>query len=99
MVNGFSYLGKDTQRPKNQSLIEYVVTKLAEPFLNEGRNIICDNLFNSVKLANSLNIKKITIVGTVNKIQREVRKTIKTMKLPLYSTSTFENEGLTLTVY
>ena len=99
LVNGFLYLGKDTQRPKNQSLTEYVVTKLAEPFLNEWRNITCDNFFTSVKLANSLRSKKTTIVGTVNKIRREVPKAIKTMKLPLYSTRIFKNEGLTLTVY
>ena len=99
LVNGFPYLGKDTQRPKSQSLTEYVVTKLAEPFLNEGRNITCDNFFTSVKLANSLKSKKTTIVGTMNKIRREVPKAIKTMKLPLYSTRIFKNEGITLTVY
>ena len=54
LVNGFSYLGKDAQRPTNQSLSEYVVTKLVEPFLNGGRNITCDNFFTSVTLAKTL---------------------------------------------
>ena len=45
LVNGFPLLGKDTQMAKNQSLKEYVVTKLAEPFLNEGRTITCDKFF------------------------------------------------------
>ena len=99
LVNGFPYLGKDTKRPKNQSLTEYVVTKLAEPFLNERRNITFDNFFTSMKLPNSLRSKKTTFAGTVNKIRREVPKAIKTMKQPLYSTRIFKNEGLTLTVY
>ena len=38
-------------------------------------------------------------MGTVNEIRSEVPKTIKTLKLPLYSTRIFKNEGLTLTVY
>ena len=52
-----------------------------------------------MKLANSIKNKKTIIVGTVNKVRREVPKTIKTMKLPLYSTRIFKNEGLTLAVY
>ena len=97
-VNEFLYLGKDAQRPTNQSVSEYVVTILAEPFLNEGRNITCDNFFTSVTLAKSLKSKKTSIVGTVNKIRREVPKAIKTIKLPLYSTRIFKNDELTLTV-
>ena len=64
---------------------------------NETLPTIISSLF--VKLANSLKSKKITNVGTVNKIRREEPKAIKTMKLPLYSTRMFKNEGLTLTVY
>ena len=99
LVNGFPYLGKDAQRPTNQLVSEYVVTKLAEPFINEGRNITCDNFFTSVTLAKLLKSKKTSIVGTVNKIRREVAKPIKTIKLPLYSTRILKNEKLTLTVY
>ena len=98
-MNGLPYLGKDAQRPANQSVSEYAVTKLPEPFLNEGRNITCDNFFTSVTLAKSLKSKKTSIVGTVNKIRREVPKSIKTTKLPLYSTRIFKNKELTLTIY
>ena len=99
LVNGFPYLGKDDQRPTNKSVSEYVVTKLAEPFLNERRNITCDNFFTSVTLAKLLKIKKTSILGIVNKIRMEVPKAIKTIKLPLYSTRIIKNEELTLTVY
>ena len=77
----------------------YIVTKLARPFLNERRNITCDSFFTSMKLPNALKNKKTTVVGTVNNTRREGLKAIKTIKLPLYSTSIFKNEGLTLTVY
>ena len=83
----------------NQSLTEYVATKLTEPFLREGRNITCDHFFTSVKLAYSLKSKKTVTVGIVDEIGRVVPKAIKTMKLPLYSTWIFKNEGFTLTVY
>ena len=98
-MNGLPYLGKDAQRPTNQSMSEYAVMKLAEPFLNKGRNIICDNFFISVTLAKSLKSKKTSIVGTVNQIRREVPKSIKTTKLPPYSTRIFKNKELALTVY
>ena len=99
LVNRFPYLGKDAQRPTNQSVSEYVVTKLAEPFFNKGQSITCDNFFTSVTLAKLLKSKKTSIVGTVNKIRREVPKAIKNIKLPLYSTRIFKNEELTLMVY
>ena len=56
-------------------------------------------MFTSVELAKSLKSKKTTVVGTVNKIRRDVPKVIKTMKLPLYSTRIFTNEELTVTFH
>ena len=84
LVNGFPNLGKDSQRPTNQSVSKYVVMKLAEQFLNERRNITFGNFFGSVTLAKLLKSKKTSIVGTVNKIRREVPKSIKTIRLSSY---------------
>ena len=39
LLNGFLNLEKNSDRPQNQFLSEYVVLKLAGPFLNKGRNI------------------------------------------------------------
>ncbi|XP_071745461.1 piggyBac transposable element-derived protein 4-like [Lepeophtheirus salmonis] len=54
LVNGFPYLGKDSQRPANKSLSEYVVMKLKEPYLGKWRNVTTDNFFTSLSLANEL---------------------------------------------
>ena len=37
LVNGFPYLGKNEHRPQNQSLSEYIVIKLVEPYLNKKK--------------------------------------------------------------
>ena len=53
-LNGFPYLGKDSLRPQNQTLSEYVVLRLMEPYANKGCNATTDNFFPSVKLAEKL---------------------------------------------
>lgn len=65
LINGFPYLGKDETRESNIPLSEFVVTKLAEPYLGCGRNITTDNFFTSISLAKKLHAKKITLVGTI----------------------------------
>ena len=65
LVNGFPYLGKDDSRPNNMQLSEFVVRKLAEPWMNQGFNITCDNFFTSKNLAHFLIDKKTSIVGTI----------------------------------
>ena len=99
LVNGFPYLGKDAQRPQNESLSEFVVMKLMEPYLGKGRNVTTDNFFTSLNLAKRLLQKNTTIVGTLNRIRKEVPAAIKTSKAPLYSSTILNNEGITLTVY
>ena len=99
LVNGFPYLGKDEHRPKNESVSEYVVLQLMDPYLGKGRNVTTDNFFTSVKLAEKLEKKKTTIVGTMNRIRREIPPEIKCLKAPLHETTVLKNKNLTLTVY
>ena len=99
LVNGFPYLGKDAHRPTNKSLSEYVVIQLVEPYLGKGRNVTTDNFFTSVKLAENLERRKTSIVGTMNRIRREIPQEIKTSKAPLYSSKILKNNNMTLTVY
>ncbi|XP_073510786.1 uncharacterized protein [Phyllobates terribilis] len=100
LANGFPYLGKDDTRRAEDRLADHVVMKLLDPFLKKGCNVTTDNYFTSVKLAKQLKSKGTTIVGTLNKIRREVPKEIKSMKEELYNTKVFRNEdNFTLTVY
>ncbi|XP_073525350.1 uncharacterized protein [Phyllobates terribilis] len=100
LANGFPYLGKDDTRRAEDRLADHVVMKLLDPFLKKVRNVTTDNYFTSVKLAKQLKSKGTTIVGTLNKIRREVPKEIKSMKEELYNTKVFRNEdNFTLTVY
>ncbi|XP_073510840.1 uncharacterized protein [Phyllobates terribilis] len=100
LANGFPYLGKDDTRRAEDRFADHVVMKLLDPFLKKGRNVTTDNYFTSVKLAKQLKSKGTTIVGTLNKIRREVPKEIKSMKEELYNTKVFRNEdNFTLTVY
>ncbi|XP_073501362.1 uncharacterized protein [Phyllobates terribilis] len=87
LANGFPYLGKDDTRRAEDRLADHVVMKLLDPFLKKGRNVTTDNYFTKVKLAKQLKSKGTTIVGTLNKIRREVPKEIKSMKEELYNTS------------
>ena len=98
-LNGFPYLGKDDHRPSNVSLSEHVVLKLVEPFTGKGRNITTDNFFTSLNLAKTLLQKKTTLVGTVNRIRKEVPDSLKSTKSPLYSTKVLTSNNITLTSY
>ncbi|XP_013884959.1 piggyBac transposable element-derived protein 4 isoform X2 [Austrofundulus limnaeus] len=72
MCNAIPYLGKDPSRPKGERLSENVVIKLMEPFLGKGRTVTMDNFFTSMSLANRLLNHNTTLLGTINKIRREI---------------------------
>ncbi|XP_040570852.1 piggyBac transposable element-derived protein 4-like [Lepeophtheirus salmonis] len=86
LVNGFPYLGKDSQRPASKSLSEYVVMKLREPYLSKGRNVTTDNLFTSLSLANKLQKNRTTILGTMNRARKEIPPELKASKQALFQT-------------
>ena len=56
----------------DERVSDHVVMKLAEPYLKKGRNITTDNYFTSVKLAKLLKSKNTSLLGTLNKMRREV---------------------------
>ena len=91
LVNGFPYLGTDAHRPTNQSVSEFVVLQLMDPYLGKGRNVTTDNYFTSVKLAEKLESKKTSIVGTMNRMRREVLQEIKSCKAPLHFSQILSN--------
>ena len=71
-VNVEPYLGKDETRAPSHRLSDWVVMKLMEPYLGKGRNVTTDNFFTSYGLAKPLRQKKTSVMGTVNKVRREL---------------------------
>lgn len=100
ILNGFPYLGKDDTRCSN-SLGQFVVLKLVEPYLHRGRNITTDNFFTSIPLAKKLLEQKTTLIGTIRSNKRELPKPAKETKdkMPLFSSNLYKSEDCTLTVY
>ncbi|XP_046711378.1 acetylserotonin O-methyltransferase 2 isoform X2 [Silurus meridionalis] len=72
VCNASPYLGKDPSRQKGERLAENVVMSLMEPFLDDGRNVTTDNFFTSLSLSHRLLQRKTTLLGTVNKVRREL---------------------------
>ena len=99
LLNGFPYLGKDETRPGHQCLGEFVVMKLVEPYVGKGRNVTTDNFFTSFSIAKNLLKKHTSLVGTVNKIRRELPPSVQQQRGELFSTKVLKHERATLTVY
>ncbi|KAM9487157.1 uncharacterized protein Hap1MRO34_007004 [Clarias gariepinus] len=100
MCNAIPYLGKDLSRPSGERLTENVVMKLMEPFMDKGRTVTTDNYFTSLSLAGRLLSRKTTLVGTMNKILRELPQSAKqSSDCNKFTTQVFSTTGTTLTVY
>ena len=99
IVNGFLYVGKDELRSQEERVSDHVVMKLAEPYLQKGRNTTTDNYFASTKLANLLKSKNTSLLGTLNKVRREVTNNIKSMRNEQYATNLYKSSDMLLTVY
>ena len=90
--NALSYLGKDEARPATQKLSESVVIKIVEPYLAKGRSVTTDNFFTSTHLATQLWNKKTSLVGTLNKIRKEVPPLVKALQQSRYSSEILANK-------
>ena len=73
---------------------------LMEPYLKKGRNITIDNFFTLHSLAKKLRKKKTSIVGTINKVRRELPSLAKTTQATGYSSVLVKADDVaTLTIY
>ncbi|XP_048842318.1 uncharacterized protein LOC125715113 isoform X11 [Brienomyrus brachyistius] len=100
VCNAFPYLGKDPNRQKGERLAENVVMNLMEPFLDEGRNVTTDNFFTSLSLSKRLLQRNTTVLGTVNKVRRELPPSAKdTAEREEFSTSVLRSGSVSLTIY
>ncbi|XP_073708848.1 uncharacterized protein [Garra rufa] len=94
------YLGKDPSRQKGERLAENVVMNLMEPFLDKGRNVTTDNFFTSLSLAHRLLQRQTTLLGTMNKVRRELPQLAKdTAQREVFSTSVLRSGSVSLTIY
>ncbi|XP_059396143.1 uncharacterized protein LOC132128137 [Carassius carassius] len=73
--------------------------RLMEPFLDKGRNVTTDNFFTSLSLAHKLLSRKTTILGTVNKIRREIPQSTRHIDRNEFTTQVFSTTAATLTAY
>ncbi|XP_076864502.1 uncharacterized protein LOC143516652 [Brachyhypopomus gauderio] len=100
MCNAIPYLGKDPDRPKGERVSENVVMKLMKPYLGKGRTVATDNFFTSLSLAKKLLECNTTLLGTMNKIRREVPLEAKNAKgREKLSTEVYRSDDALLTVY
>lgn len=95
------YCGKQPPGPFQKSNSAFdVVQRLTSPILNTGRNIICDNYFTSVPLANHLLKNKTTLVGTIRRNKREIPNEMTNIKTrSIYSSKFVFSDNSTLLSY
>ena len=100
MKNGFLCIGKDETRPVNKRASDHIVMQIMRPYPSKGRNVTIDNYFTSVRLTTQPKEKQTSLLGTVNKVRREVPLSLKKMKEELYSCKLYKSEDvITLTAY
>jgi hypothetical protein len=71
LVNGFPYLGKDSDR-LDTDLGQHVVMKLMKNHLDKGYNVTADNVFTLLSLVKKIREHNTTYVGTLRLNRREV---------------------------
>ena len=98
VINGFPYVGKDEIHSSTECVSDRAVMQLMRPYLCKERNVTIDSYFTSVKLANQLKTKQTSLLGTVNKIRREVPLPLRKMK-DLHSCKLYKSGDITLTAY
>ena len=71
-LKGEVYLGRQPDEARQVGLGSTVVLNTTGPWLRSGRNVVCDNLFTSIPLAENLLQQHTTIVGTLRCNKAEI---------------------------
>ena len=95
----FPHVGKDEMASSTEIVFDHAVMQLMRPYLCKGRNVTTDSYFTSVKLANQLKEKQTSLLGTVNKIRREVPLPLRKMKEDLHYCKLYKSGDITVTAY
>ena len=99
VIDGFSYVGKDEMRSSTERVSDRVVMQFRRLSLCKERNVITEGYFTSVKLVNQLKEKQTSLLGTVNKIRREVPLPLRKTKEDVHSCKQYKSGDITLTAY
>ena len=67
--------------------------------MKKGRNVTTDNFFTSVKLAEKLQAQNTSLVGTMNRIRKEIPLVVRNYRENRYNSYVLKNNQCTLTVY
>ena len=94
VYNRLPYLGAfEKEQRGGKHLAEDVVMRLTANIHNKaGYNVTTDNFFTSVHVASLLHQKKITIVGTVHKNSKGLRKEITNGESCIYTSKFYYSE-------
>lgn len=71
-LKGEIYLGRQPDEERQIGLGASVVMNTVEPWLRTGRNVVCDNFFTSIPLAEELLHEHTTLVGTLRSNKGEI---------------------------
>lgn len=71
-LKGEIYLGRQPGGERQVGLGATVVRNTTRPWLNTGRNVVCDNFFTSIPLAEDLLQEHTTILGTLRQNKPEI---------------------------
>ena len=69
---------------KENDLPTDVCLSLLKPYFKKGCNVTTDNFFTNIKVAETLKLKKTTIIGTVRKQRKEIPSVEPTIKKCLF---------------
>ncbi|CAF1543551.1 unnamed protein product [Adineta ricciae] len=70
--NAFPYIGRQPDQRRQSHIVAKVVLELLESLYGSDRNVTMDKFFPSVPLARELQMKKITLIGTLRKNKPEL---------------------------
>ena len=97
VLNAFPYIGRQPHQERQTQIGASVVLELLQPLYGSNRNVMIDNVFTSVPLAKELQMKNLTLIGTLRKNKPEIPMKFQSNKEREIGSSLFGfHDGLTL---
>jgi hypothetical protein len=72
VFNAFPYIGRQPDQERQTQIGASVVLQLLKPLYGSNRNVTMDNFFTSIPLAKELQMKNLTLIGTLRKNKPEI---------------------------